>query len=769
MLLDLIQTTALLLALSLLVGVNKRLWAARSVQAKVVAGLVFGFICVAGMMMPLTLSPGVIVDPRSVILSLAGLFGGALTGVIAGLVAAAYRFSIGGSGLPIGLITIVIAVASGLAYRHAMKTLHVPHGPLTLFAFGVVLHFVTLLLLTHVPGQSASTIFDTLGLTYLLIMGTGTALLGMLLHDIDHRLAMQRALHESEARLRAITTALPDLLFLLDEDGRYLEVITRHHKLLYLPAEKVIGKRLGDILPGPQATASQQAVTRAIATGEPQTLTYALDTPEGSRDFQATIEPMDQLLDGKRAVVAVVRDVTQARANEAEIRSLAFFDPLTQLPNRRLLTERLTDALAHTHGTGAHGALMFIDLDDFKNINDLHGHHTGDLLLREAAARLHAVVRETDTVARFGGDEFVVLLERLPHAPEGAVAAAEAVAEKILARLSEPYHIAGRHQACTASIGLVMFDGCPYTADELMQRADLSMYESKRQGKNIVRSFDPAMQSTLSKRLRDQSGLRAAVQQRAFRLHYQAQFDREGRIIGAESLLRWPRADRGMVPPDEFIPLAEQIGLMPELGRQALEMACTTLAGWARHPGTRKLSLAVNISAAQLYTPGFGDEIGAILARTGAPPEQLKLELTESLLLNDIEHAIAAMKRLRAMGIRFSIDDFGTGYSSLSYLQQLPLDELKIDRVFVRDLPENASSLAIVRTIMALADALDIRVIAEGVETAAQHACLLASGCAGFQGYLFARPEQDTALAMRLGLDASAAQGATADTRRDDA
>ncbi len=750
MLLDLIQTTALLLALSMLVGLTMRLWAPEHPHARASAGLIFGLICVAGMMMPLTLAPGVIVDPRSVILSLASLFGGPLTGMIAGLIAAGYRLWIGGSGTLVGLVTIAIAVAAGLAYRHSMRRARLPRGPLTLFAFGVLLHFGTLLLLAQVPGQNPAAVFDTLGMSYLLIMGAGTALLGMLLHDMTQRRATEQALLRSEARLRAVTAALPDVLFLIDEDGRYLEVITRRYTLLHAPADHVIGKRLDEVLPAAEAAAGFKAVCDAIATGTRQTLSYTLETPDGARDFHASIEAMDQPLDGKRAVVALVQDVTQARAHEAEIRSLAFYDPLTHLPNRRLLTERLESALASSQHAGTHGALMFIDLDDFKNINDLHGHHTGDLLLREAAQRLHAVVRETDTVARFGGDEFVILLEHLPHAPEDAIAAAEIVADKSLARLGEPYRIDGRHQSCTASIGLVMFHGGQDSVDELMQRADLSMYESKRQGKNTVRSFDPAMHSALSQRLHDQAALRAAVQARAFQLHYQAQLGRDGRIIGAESLLRWQRPGHGMVPPDVFIPLAEQIGLMPELGRQVLEMACATLARWAQHPGTRALSLAVNISAAQLYQPGFVDELSAILADTGAAPERLKLEITESLLLTDIEHASACMRRLRDMGIRFSIDDFGTGYSSLSYLQQLPLDELKIDRVFVRDLPDSASGLAIVRTIVALADALDIRVIAEGVETPAQHACLADNGCDGFQGYLFARPEAEAAFAARL-------------------
>ena len=751
MLLDLIRTTALLLALCMLLGVNQRFSASGSLQAQLGAGLIFGLICVAGMMMPVTLAPGVIVDPRSVVLSLASLFGGPLTGALAGLIAAGYRIALGGGGAAIGVTVIVIAVASGLFYRGTLRSLGASKAPLGLFAFGVVLHFITLLMISQVPGQSMASVFEALGLPYLLVMGAGTALVGMLLLDIERRRATQLALQKSEARLRAITAALPDLLFLIDEDGRFLEVITSRHELLHTPAASVIGRRFDEVLPEAEGAAGLAAITRALDTGERQTLEYTLSTAAGARDFRASIQALDHALDGQRAVVALVQDVTQARASEAEIRNLAFYDPLTSLPNRRLLTERLEHALGDGSRGSAHGALMFIDLDDFKNINDVYGHQAGDLLLRETATRLCAIVRETDTVARFGGDEFVILLEHLPQGRREAVAAADQVAAKILTRLGAPYRIGGRQQTTTASIGLVMFGDRPYTAEELMQRADLSMYESKRSGKNTVRSFDPTMQSSLSERMRTQAALRASLESREFFLHYQPQFDREGRITGAEALLRWTHPREGAIPPFQFIKLAEQMGVMPELGRQAMEMACRTLAGWAADPRLQSCSLAVNVSPAQLYRPGFVDEVSALLAHTGAPAERLKLEITESLLLSDIEQAITAMKQLRAMGIRFSIDDFGTGYSSLSYLQQLPLDELKIDRVFVRDLPDNASSLAIVRTIMALADALSLRVIAEGVETHAQHTCLLDNGCDGFQGYLFARPEEGRAFTARFG------------------
>jgi diguanylate cyclase (GGDEF)-like protein/PAS domain S-box-containing protein len=750
MMLDLLQATALLLALCLLQGVNARLHKPGSVAATLGAGLIYGLACVAGMMMPIALAPGVIVDPRSVVLSLAALFGGPLTGAIAATVAGAYRLALGGNGLTIGLVTIVAAVLLGLAYRRGVAHGWVRRAPLSLFAFGVLTHFISLLLIAQVPGQSLGRMFDTLGLPYLLIMGASTALLGLLLLDLEERLATQRALVASEARLRAITAAVPDLLFVVDEDGRFVEVITRQDELLMAPPSALVGRRAQEVLPPPQAALVHQVLGEALASGERCSVRYALDTPAGHRDFQAWVQAMDAPFDGRRAAVMLVQDITQNVASEAEVRMLAYYDPLTELPNRRLLTERLERAIVDNARSGEHGALMFIDLDDFKNINDLLGHHSGDQLLRETGQRLQATVRESDTVARFGGDEFVILLAHLAEAEAKALAAACHVADKLLERLGTPYRLAGLDRVCTASIGLVLFNGHDHTADELMQRADLSMYEAKRSGKNTASVFDPQMRAELATRLQLEAELRSALGAGAFAIHLQPQVDACGRLIGAEALLRWERAGHGMTPPGVFIPIAERAGLMPDLGREAMALACRELARWSGLPGARDLVLAVNISAAQIYQPGFVEEVIALLARTGAPAERLKLELTESLLLTDAERAIEAMARLREMGIRFSIDDFGTGYSSLSYLQRLPLDELKIDRAFVRNLPDNANSLAIVRTIMALAEALHIRVVAEGVETAGQHACLLNNGCDAFQGFLFARPEPVATFEARL-------------------
>ena len=431
-----------------------------------------------------------------------------------------------------------------------------------------------------------------------------------------------------------------------------------------------------------------------------------------------------------------------------------------------LLTDRLHQALAHSKRDGCLGALIFIDLDDFKNINDLLVHHAGDELLTEAATRLRAVVRETDTVARFGGDEFVVLAEQLPSDQATAAATAERLAEKLLERIGAPYAIGSLSHICTASIGIAMFRDHQQTVDELMQSADLSMYEAKRQGKNRIRFFDPVMQQTVAERLQLETDLRDALSGDQLELHYQAQCDADGRIDGVEALARWRHPTRGLVPPGLFIAAAERCGYMPALGRKLLEMACVQLGRWAADARFSAIRLSVNVSATQLYGPNFVADTCALLERTGCPADKLVFELTESMLISDMEVAIQTMEALRKLGIRFSIDDFGTGYSSLAYLQRLPLDELKIDRSFVRDLPDNASSLAIVKTIVALARTLGLRVVAEGVEETRQLDTLINNGCTSFQGFMFYRPVPIEAFETQPDIVRAAAPHAPADGAR---
>jgi diguanylate cyclase (GGDEF)-like protein len=439
-------------------------------------------------------------------------------------------------------------------------------------------------------------------------------------------------------------------------------------------------------------------------------------------------------------LVIIYHDVTDLRLASAEIESLAFYDPLTHLPNRRLLVDRLEQAMAASARHGREGALLFIDLDHFKTLNDTLGHDIGDLLLQQVAQRLASCVREGDTVARLGGDEFVVMLADLSEQAVDAATQAEAVARKILAALNQPYQLAAHDYRSTPSIGVALFSGHQAALEELLKQADIAMYQAKRAGRNTLRLFDPAMQQAITARAAMELDLRKALVESEFLLHYQPQVDHKGQVIGAEALVRWHHPERGLVAPAEFIPLAEETGLILPLGHWVLETACRELHRWSLLPRMAALSLAVNVSARQFSQPDFVQEVMALVQKTGITPARLKLELTESLLLDNAEEIIAKMLALKAQGVSFSLDDFGTGYSSLSYLKRLPLDQLKIDRSFVRDVLIDPNDAAIARTIVALGQSLGLSVIAEGVETEAQRDFLAANGCLAYQGYLFGRP-----------------------------
>jgi diguanylate cyclase (GGDEF)-like protein len=435
------------------------------------------------------------------------------------------------------------------------------------------------------------------------------------------------------------------------------------------------------------------------------------------------------------------REISDRTQAEETIRTLAYFDPLTQLPNRLLLRDRLHQALALSRRSGLYGALLFIDLDNFKLLNDSHGHDTGDLMLKEVARRLQSCIREGDSVARLGGDEFVVLIEELDASQEEAASRAEIATEKIIDRLGRAYSLGKVDYHSTASIGITLFPDGDITVDDMLKRADLAMYQAKSAGRNTLRFFDPAMQAAIEARTMMEAEMRRAVTRGEFLFHYQPQVDNHGRMTGVEALARWPHAERGMIPPASFIPLAEETGLIMAIGEQLLRQACEQLRRWADDPATAHLSISMNVSARQFHDPDFVTVVLANLTAAGADPAKLTLEITESLLLENIDETIAKMEALKAHGIRFSIDDFGTGYSSLAYLKRLPLDELKIDRSFVADIEMDENDAAICTTFISLARLLDLRVVAEGVETDAQRYFLgIVHKCDAMQGYLLGKP-----------------------------
>lgn len=438
--------------------------------------------------------------------------------------------------------------------------------------------------------------------------------------------------------------------------------------------------------------------------------------------------------------VGAFSDITRHLEAEAEIHRLAYFDALTHLPNRRLLLDRIAQAMAGSARSNTFGAVLFLDLDNFKTLNDTRGHDVGDQLLLEAAQRIQEQVREGDTVARLGGDEFVVMLLNLSTDAHEAAAHTRLVGEKIREALAQPYALHGGDFHCTSSIGISMFRNHDMPVDTLLKHADLAMYEAKSSGRNALRFFDPAMQTALDERSALEADLRNAVRDGQLHAFYQPQLDDSGRVIGAEALLRWQHPVRGMVLPGAFIPLAEATDLIRPLGRWVLESACRQIRKWSASETTRHLTVAVNVSARQFNQNDFVKELAAIIARTGADPARLKLELTESLLIEDIDDIVLRMQQIKAQGISLSLDDFGTGFSSLSCLKRLPLDQIKVDQAFVRDLVIDPDDETIVQAIVTMGRILGLDVIAEGVETIAQRDRLREYGCLRYQGYLFAPP-----------------------------
>ena len=569
------------------------------------------------------------------------------------------------------------------------------------------------------------------------------------LAQAQHRLEAEVTERTAEAvaardQLLATLDALPDLLFEVDRDGRIYSYHSNVHDLLATSPEKFIGKTFAEVLPPDAAAQCLYAIALAAEAGLSAGTQYHQALPHGERWFEASVTTKRSIANEPARFIFLARDITDRKRAEDEVRRLAFFDPLTGLANRRLMIDRLDQARTASARTGHQNGLLLIDLDHFKNLNDTLGHEVGDQLLIEAGHRFIVCVREGDTVSRLGGDEFVIILRDFSSDPSIAAQEIERVAEKIRKELSRPFSLltseSESHQHhITLSIGICPFNDTDISAEELLKRADTAMYQAKHAGRNAFRFFDPSMQIAVKARADLEEQLREAVAREQFVLHYQPLIAADGRCLGAEVLVRWQHPTRGLLSPAEFITQMELSGLILPLGHWVLHQACATLSAWQSQPAFSALSLAVNVSAKQMHLPNFVGETLAIIGSAGIPPQRLKLELTESLLLADTEDTISKMIALKTAGVRFALDDFGTGYSSLSYLKRLPLDQLKIDRSFVRDILTDPNDLEIARLVLGLAQTMKLTVLAEGVETAAQHELLLQLGCHAFQGYLFAK------------------------------
>jgi len=547
---------------------------------------------------------------------------------------------------------------------------------------------------------------------------------------------------EQQMRIAAIAFETQEAITVTDSSGRILRVNGAFSRITGYSAEEVIGKTPAVLKSGRHDNSFYQEMWRSM-------------TDKGhwhgeiwNRRKSGDIYPEWLSISAVRGqqgetthFVASFIDISERKAAEDHIQLLAFYDPLTQLPNRSLLHDRLSGALLSAERHNRHATLLFIDLDNFKTLNDSMGHDVGDLLLREVAQRLRLSVRASDTVARLGGDEFVVLLEELAYDLNEATRQIDHIGRQILQSIGQPFEFGSVVHHCTASIGAVPFFDHDWTADSVLKAADLSMYKAKEAGKNRLCFFDTAMQVEVEQRAILEREMREALVQRQFTLHYQPQVDRDGQKLGAEALIRWQHPERGLVQPGEFIRLAEDTHLIVPIGRWVLDEACRQLAAWQNEAATARLSLAVNVSPLQFRDPGFISGVAAALENSGAPARQLKLEITESLFLADIANTIERLATLkRELGVSLSLDDFGTGYSSLNYLKRLPIDQVKIDRSFVSDVHCNPSDAAIAAAVIALGHTFGLEVVAEGVETTEQRDALIALGYDRFQGYLYGRP-----------------------------
>jgi diguanylate cyclase (GGDEF)-like protein/PAS domain S-box-containing protein len=558
--------------------------------------------------------------------------------------------------------------------------------------------------------------------------------------DITERKRIEESLKDSEARFRAIIEQSP-VAISFSRDGYTVDVNAAHLKMFgYDNISEVRGKPVINQIAPQCREEVEDRIRRRIQGLSTETVYETTGVRKDGSQFPLFVSAKRMEFSDGPISSAFLIDFSERKQAEEKIEHLAFYDQLTGLPNRRLLLDRLQQALASSARSGRQGALLLIDLDNFKTLNDTLGHDIGDKLLQQVRDRLIPCVREGDTVARFGGDEFMVMLADLGDNALEAAAQAETAGEQILSALGRAYLLDGKKFHSTSSIGAALFNGHQQAIEELLKHADIAMYQAKKSGRNALRFFDPEMQSSINARVGLEGELRKALEERQFALHYQIQVDSSGRRLGAEALIRWVHPERGLVSPAQFIPLAEETGLILPMGQWVLDTACAQLRAWQQNGLTRDLVLSINVSPKRFHQEDFSVEVRAALKRHGVDPKLLKLELTESMLVENIEGTITIMNALKATGVRLSLDDFGTGYSSLQYLKRLPLDQLKIDQSFVRDIAVDNNDKAIVRTIISMAESLNLEVIAEGVETEVQREILLNKGCTQYQGYLFGRP-----------------------------
>ena len=561
-----------------------------------------------------------------------------------------------------------------------------------------------------------------------------------------YRAKLESLLHRTALYNQQILDVVRDGIITIDDEGIIRATNKAACTMFGYDPKELIGQSASVIMPERFRAAHQNAISRQRLVEEykeeatPATMREMQGLHRNGGEFPVRLSSAKIRHGSKTSFIGFISDLSQQQRDIEEIHRLAYYDALTGLPNRRLLIERIDHARLTSLRSGRYGALMFIDLDHFKVLNDSAEPALGDALLVAVSHRLASGAREGDSVARLGGDEFVVLAEGLSPTDHEAAAQAQLISKKILESLRQPYNLLGQTYVCTPSIGIVLFFSEHESTDELLKNADVAMYQAKAAGRNTARFFDKELQNIANAHLLMKKDMLAGLARQEFLLHYQVQVDARGQVTGVEALVRWLHPRKGLVPPFEFIPLAEESGIILELGQWVMEEACRTLVIWADHPTRQHWTVAVNVSVSQFKQANFVESVLSALEQTGAAPYLLKLELTESMLVDNVEDIVVKMNAIKSLGVGFSLDDFGTGYSSLSNLKRLPLAQLKIDQSFVRDIMTDPSDAVIARAIVALGHNLGLKVIAEGVETREQHQFLQEMGCDAFQGYYFARP-----------------------------
>lgn len=744
----LIQGMMLLLALCFLHGANIRLQHKHARARPWADGLVFGVIALAGMALPWppTLLHSLVTVP-ALILSMAGLFCGATAAALATAMALLGWAGLhGGGSLAEGGLLLLSTAAGLVAGRVWGRIRFLPGG---LAVIGLLLQAAIVLVLssraTH-PAEGASA-----AVASVLVLGLASALVGWLLHDTERhlnrtasRLQTEAALRESEIRFRSLLRDIPSISVQgYGADGTTTYWNKAAERIYGYSAGEALGRSLFDlIIPAEMQAGVRHAVaemfrTKVAIPASELRLKHKNGHPVDVFSSHAYVQVPGQAPE----LFCIDVDIAERKAAEEKAHFLAFYDALTGLPNRRLLMDRLEQVVAHSARTGLCAAVLLVDLDHFKNVNDSLGHDAGDELLLQVTARLRDGVRDEDTLARLGGDEFIIVLGHLQADKTAAAEQARTVGEKILAQLSLPCPLGREEHRASASIGVALLVPGQASADALLRHADLAMHQAKEAGRNALRFFDPEMQASIDERMLLQADLHRALRNGEFELFYQPQVNAMGQVVGAEALVRWHHPEKGLVAPNLFIPLAEETGQIIALGHWVLASALQQQARWRADPQREHLTLSINVSACQFRQAGFVDEVRELLSCHQADPRRIKLELTESLLLQDVQGVIATMHALRTLGLSLALDDFGTGYSSMGYLKQLPLDQIKIDQGFVRNIVIDTRDAAIAKSIITLSQHLDLQVVAEGVETEAHYEFLLAQGCRAFQGYWFGRPQ----------------------------